>query len=349
MAINYKFWKNKKVLITGHTGFKGSWLCIYLFFLGAKIIGYSLKPNKNQKLFKLLKIRKFILKNYYGNIQNKNNLEKVIKKEKPEIIFHLAAQSLVINSYINPLENYKTNLMGSVNLLEIIRKLKYIRSVIFVTTDKCYKVNKNKKKYKETDEIGGTDPYSSSKACAEILVNSYKKTYFNNTKLNIATARSGNIIGGGDWNKDRLIPDIFKSIINKKKLIIRNINHTRPWLFVLDSLTGYLILAEKNYKSKKYSEAWNFAPNQNKSVKDIINYAIKKNLIKNYKIQKNSKSIETSKLDLNSNKSKKILLWNTKLSFHQSLDYTIDWYNNFLNKKNMHLETMKQIQKYVKI
>ena len=347
--IDYNFFKKKTILITGHTGFKGSWLSYWLYLLGANVIGYSLRPNKNQKLFEILKIRKYIFKNYYGNIQNKNNLEKVIKREKPEIIFHLAAQSLVINSYINPLENYKTNLMGSVNLLEIIRKLKYIRSVIFVTTDKCYKVNKNKKKYKETDEIGGVDPYSSSKACAEILVNSYKKTFFNNTKLNIATARSGNIIGGGDWNQDRLIPDIFKSIINKKKLIIRNINHTRPWLFVLDSLTGYLILAEKNFKNKKYAAAWNFAPNENKSVKDILNYAIKKKLIKNYKLQKDLKNIETSKLDLNNNKSKKQLYWNAKLSFHETLDYTFDWYNNFLNKKNMYLETMKQIQKYIKV
>jgi len=349
MVINYQFWKNKKILITGHTGFKGSWLCIYLHFLGAKIIGYALKPNENQKLFKILKIKKFIYKNYYGNIQNKNNLQNVIKKEKPEIIFHLAAQSLVINSYLNPLENFKTNLMGSVNLLEIIRKIQYVKSLVFVTTDKCYKIKKIKKKYKETDELGGTDPYSSSKACAEILVNSYKKTFFNNCKLNVATARSGNIIGGGDWNLNRLIPDIFKSIINKKKLIIRNINHTRPWLFVLDSLTGYLILAEKNFKNKKYAEAWNFAPNQNKSVKDILNYAIKKKLIKNYKLQKDSKNIETSKLDLNNNKAKKKLYWNAKLSFHETLDYTFDWYNNFLNKKNMYLETMKQIKKYIKI
>jgi CDP-glucose 4,6-dehydratase len=349
MAINYKFWKNKKVLITGHTGFKGSWLCIYMHFFGAKIIGYALKPNKNQKLFKILKIEKFIYKNYYGNIQNKNSLEKIIKKEKPKIIFHLAAQSLVINSIINPLQNFKTNLMGSVNLLEIIRKSRYVRSVVFVTSDKCYKINKIKDKYKETDELGGTDPYSSSKACAEILVNSYRKTFFNNSKLNIATARSGNIIGGGDLNQNRLLPDIFKSIINKKKLQVRNINHTRPWLFVLDSLTGYLILAEKNFKNKKYATAWNFAPNQNKSVKDIVNYAIKKKIIKNYGLQKKSQNIETSKLHLNSDKSKKQLNWNTKLSFHETLNYTFNWYNSFLNKKNMYIETLKQIQKYIKI
>jgi CDP-glucose 4,6-dehydratase len=348
MEINYKFWKNKVVLITGHTGFKGSWLCIYLHFLGAKIIGYALKPNKNQTLFKILKISKFIHKNYFGNIQNKSNLEKIIKKDKPKIIFHLAAQSLVINSCLNPLDNFKTNLMGSVNLLEIIRKLPYAISVVFVTSDKCYKINKIKKKYKETDELGGTDPYSSSKACAEILVNSYKKTFFYNSEINIATVRSGNIIGGGDWNQNRLIPDIFRSIINKKKLLIRNINHTRPWLFILDALTGYLKVAEKIFKNKKYSEAWNFAPNYNKSVKEIVKYALKKKFIKNYKIQKKSHNIETLKLDLNNNKSKKILKWKNKLNFFKTLDYTFDWYNNLLNEKDMHLETIKQIQKFIK-
>lgn len=349
MGVSNKFWRGKRVLITGHTGFKGSWLSIYLNYLGAKIIGYSLKPNKDQKLFKLLKLEKTIFKNYYGNIQNIKNLEKIIHKEKPKIIFHLAAQSLVLSSYEDPLENFKTNLMGSVNILEALRKSKFVKSVIFVTSDKCYKINNSVKKYRETDELGGLDPYSCSKACAENLVISYNKSFFENSKINLATVRSGNIIGGGDWSKNRLLPDMFRSISNKKKLIVRNINHTRPWLFILEALTGYLILAEKNYKSKKFVGAWNFSPNKNKSVNNIINYAIQKKIISGYKIQKNSKKIENPKLDLYNYKSKKYLNWNTKLTFYESLDYTFNWYKKFLSKQNMYSETMKQIHTYLKL
>ena len=324
-----KFWSKKKVFITGHTGFKGSWLCIMLSYLNSTIDGYSLKPKKNS-LFNKSMISKDLRSNTYADINDIKKLKNKLKKCKPEIIFHLAAQPLVLESYKEPLKTFNTNLTGTLNLLESIRGVKSIKSVVIITTDKVYKVSKNNKSYKELDELGGHDPYSASKVCTEIAVDSYIKSFFKNTGLQnkISTARAGNVIGGGDFSKYRLVPDIIYSINNNIKLNIRNPDHIRPWQHVLDPLTGYLTLAEKQFKNKINNEqhAWNFGPNKNNSKKviDIVKH-IKKSTKLRYTLIKNIKFKETNILKLSSLKAKKKLNWVSKWNLSESLAKTLEW------------------------
>lgn len=352
------FWKNKRVLITGHTGFKGSWLTFYLHNLGSKVTGYSLKPESYHKLFFSLNIKKKISYNIYGNILDKKKLQNVINKYKPEIIFHLAAQPFVIDSYIDPLNTINTNINGTVNLLDIIKSNVHIKSVVIITTDKCYKVMEDRGGglifYKEDSELGGKDPYSASKACVELLTKSYVNSFFNYDKKNncpnISTARSGNILGGGDWGKYRLIPDIINISNSNKIITIRNSNSVRPWIHILDTLTGYLKLAEKSYSSKKYVGAWNFSPleKKTKSVKDIIYYFLFNKIIekKQIKIIKNN-YFETKTLMLNSNKARRFLKWKQKLSFSETLRFTLEWYDAYKKDKNMEQFSLKQIEEYL--
>lgn len=351
--IKNNFWFNKKVLITGHTGFKGSWLSFYLSCLGCKIIGYSLSPQKQHKLYSILNIKKRVKHNIFGNIQNKLKLFKVIQKYKPEIIFHLAAQPIVIDSYQDPNETINTNVIGTANLLEIIKKNTIIKSVVIVTSDKCYKVEGKKiLSFKEDSELGGLDPYSASKACAEILTNSYIRSFFYTSKnkaARVSTARSGNILGGGDWGKYRLMTDIVNAKINNKILKLRNISAVRPWIHVLDTLTGYIELAKKNYISKEFVGAWNFSPMEKpKTVKKILEYCIKNNLLeKNKIIYSKKKYHETKILMLNSSKARSKLKWKPKFNFNETLDYTFDWYEAYRAKKNMELFSYEQIKKFI--
>ncbi len=333
-----KFWKKKKVLITGHTGFKGSWLSIILNFLNSKIYGYSLTPKTNSLYIKS-KIKNCFAESAYGDINDLNKLKKFIKRIKPEIIFHMAAQPLVLDSYKDPLNTFSTNVLGTVNLLEIIKSTNSIKSVVIITTDKVYKINNKNKAYSETDELGGYDPYSSSKVCAEIAVNSYVQSFFNKTKLKnkVATARAGNVIGGGDFAKNRLVPDILNALNKKRKLVIRNPSQIRPWQHVLDPLMGYLLLAEKQYNGKirSLNNCWNFGPDKSnfKKVIEIVKY-IKKNSKLEYRIKKNKNYKETDILKLNSFKTKKILGWFTKWSINESLNRTIEWNNLVIKGKS---------------
>ena len=332
-----KFWKKKRVFITGHTGFKGSWLCIVLNHLGSKIIGYSLRPEKNS-LFNKSKIIKNLTSNHFSDINNIIKLKKALRQAKPEIIFHLAAQPLVLKSYKKPLETFSTNMIGTANLLELIREIKSIKSVVIITTDKVYKINKRNIEYEEFNQLGGFDPYSTSKVGTEIIVNSYVKSFFNKTNLKykISTARAGNVIGGGDFSKNRLVPDIIKAINNNKKLIIRNPNQIRPWQHVLDPLMGYMRLAEKQYKGKikDTNNCWNFGPDKKnfKKVIDIVNFIKKINKF-NYNIKVSKYYKETEVLKLNSTKAKKVLGWSSKLSIRDTLNKTIEW-NNLVKKGN---------------
>jgi CDP-glucose 4,6-dehydratase len=355
IMINKNFWKNKKVLITGHTGFKGSWLSFYLHYLGCDIVGYSLKPKPYHKLFSLLNIKKKISYNIFGNILDKKKLSKIINRHKPEIIFHLASQPFVIDSYIDSLNTINTNTIGTTNILDLLKKNTHVKSLVIVTTDKCYKVKKKGLVfYKENSELGGLDPYSASKACAEILTASYVNSFFNNSKAkitsNISTVRSGNILGGGDWGKYRLIPDIINAYDSNKVIKIRNFNSIRPWIHVLDTLTGYINLAEKNYFSKKFVGAWNFGPlgKKNKKVKDIFHYCLINKFIKKTQIKFiNSNYKETKTLMLNNSKARKFLKWNPSLSFLETLKFTFDWYKANKNKKNMEQFSLEQIKKYL--
>jgi len=347
-----KFWNKKKVFITGHTGFKGAWLCIILRYLNSSIYGYALKPEKNG-LFDKSKIGKKIASSTYAEINNISKLKKMIIQSKPEIIFHLAAQPLVLESYKKPLKTFTTNIVGTLNVLECIRKIKSVKSVVIITTDKVYKINKKNINYKELDQLGGGDPYSASKVAAEVVVESYINSFFNNTVLKnrISTARAGNVIGGGDNSKNRLVPDIIRAINNKKKINIRNPNNVRPWQHVLDPLMGYLILAKNQYKNKINNKipSWNFGPSKKnfKRVIDIIKY-VKKLQYFDYKLLKNNKFEETSILKLNSTKAMKELKWISKWDLNKSLKKTIEWNNLFKKGVSSRNLCEKQFLMYIK-
>lgn len=329
-----KFWKNKSVLITGHDGFKGTWLTAFLIMLGAKVVGVSNSKKKDRMFFESLKLDNK-LKIYNSNIQNFKSIKKIINNHNPQIVFHLASQSIVSESFENPIENYKTNLMGIINLFENLKNSKKLKSVIVATSDKCY-LNNEKKEFKETDSLGGDDPYSSSKACQEIISHSYYKSFFEKKKISLITLRAGNVIGGGDFTKNRLVPDIFRSIYENKAIIIRNPNHIRPWQNILDTTYIYMYVAYFNFNNQfKYSGSYNVGPSKKNllSVKKLVNLFSSYKLIKNIKII-NSDKIFTEKkfLALNSDKLKKNFNFKNKISIND-LSSIFKIYDKFYNKK----------------
>ena len=347
--LNLGFFRGKKIFITGHTGFKGSWLTYLLYLSGAKIAGYSLKPKNKHDNFYLFGLDKKI-KNYYNDVRDEKDLKNKIKKFNPDIIFHLAAQSLVKESFETPKFTFTTNVIGTLNILEISRKIKNIKSIIIVTSDKCYKNYERKKGYKEDDEIGGVDPYSASKAASENLFYSYLKSFFE-SKINVGlvSVRSGNVIAGGDWSKDRIIPDLIKSIMFKKDFIVRSPNSIRPWMHVFDSINGYLILSKKIYGNNKLNGSWNFGPNNNNvMVKEIVNKIIKFiGIKKKVLVKKNKKIKETNALNLDTQKSRKFLNWRPKLTLTQTLRNTAEWYLIYMkDKKDILKISEKQIQNF---
>jgi len=355
MGIDKKFWKDKKVFITGHTGFKGPWLCIWLSSMGANITGYALKPEKTPNLFELTGTEKLIT-SIIGDIRDKSLLEEALLRIKPHIVIHMAAQALVRKSYENPSETYDTNIMGTVNLFEAIRVCKSVRAVINVTTDKCYENKEWYWPYRETDPLGGYDPYSASKACSEIITASYRRAFFNPEKHNfhgtgVASARSGNVIGGGDWSKDRLFPDCFKALMKNEKIIIRNPGATRPWQHVLEPLGGYIMLGEKLYISgKDYSEAWNFGPEDSDS--KTVEWLVKKLCEKwdskaCYEIDKSIQPHEAFSLKLDSSRAKAGLGWTPKWNIEKAIGKTIEWMKAYEEKKDMKEVCLKQIEDYI--
>jgi len=354
MAIKFKEFKkaffNKRILITGHTGFKGSWLTAFLSTYSCKIYGVSKDIPTNPSHYRLLKIKN--LKNFKVDITNLKLLKNVIYKVKPDYIFHLAAQSLVKTSYEDPNMTFTTNSIGTLNILETLRHLKKKCTVVMITSDKSYKNLEIKRGYKETDLIGGEDPYSASKGCAELIIQSYINSYFKkNDKISIAVGRAGNVIGGGDWSKDRLIPDCFKLWSEGNASIIRNPNSTRPWQHVIEVVYGYILLAKKLHNDTKiHGQVFNFGPSYKKNYKviEILKYL---NLFwKNckWKIKKsNTNQKESVLLKLNSNKANEILKWKTTLSFKETLIYTLNWYKEYYSKKSK-IITFKQIDNYKK-
>jgi len=344
------FYKNKKVLVTGATGFKGAWLCHWLVMLGAKVYGIGYNPNKNKNLFYSLKLEKKIKLKLF-DIRNKKKLESFVKTYKPIIVFHLAAQPLILESYKKPYLTYTVNSLGTLNILETVKNNNTIKSLVCITSDKCYESNNSTKGFKETDKLGGEDPYSGSKASAEIMIGTYQKSFFNKKKCGIASARAGNVIGGGDWSENRLIPDSINSIMKNKTIYIRNPNFNRPWQHVIEPLYGYLILAKKIYKEpKRYSGPWNFGTKKNtvtnvlKIVKAIVKFWGKGKI--NFK--KNQKYYEQTNLQLNINKSKKFLKWEPKYSIIKSIHVTVNWYKKVLVEKySIEKITTEQIQDYM--
>ena len=347
-----KNYKNLKVLVTGTTGFKGAWLANWLSILGAKVIGVSLKPEKGSILFNCFKLNKKI-KQYYTDIKNFKNLNEIIKKNKPDIIFHLAAQSIVSQGFEEPLQTIQTNVLGSANILESYR-LNKIPALVYITSDKCY-LNLNKKKnYKETDVLGGFDNYSSSKASAEIIFSSYFHSYFSKKKfLSVSSARAGNVMGGGDMKKNRIIPDIIKSLKFNKKLFLRKPNATRPWQHVLEPISGYLLIGDKLLNKKLKSNlipSWNFGPKlKNCKTVEVITNLVKKNWKKKnikIKINSNNNYHESKFLSLNIQKARKELRWEPKLNLEETIKLTVDWYNAYFEHKNIVNFTRDQIQQF---
>ncbi len=345
-----KFWINKKVYITGHTGFKGSWMLIILNLLGAKLYGFSLKPKK-KSLFNQARCYDFLKKNIYADIKNINLLKKNIDNIKPDILFHLAAQPLVSEAFYDPLKTFNTNIIGTLNVLEVLRKNKSIKSVVIITTDKVYRINNFNKSYKETDELGGREPYSISKVCSELITKSYVETFFKEKflKNKVSTARSGNVIGGGDYSPNRLMPDIIKSKNSKKKLLIRNPNHIRPWQHVIEPTIGYLKLAEEQFKKKLLHKnpSWNFGPTKSNfvKVKEVVNIVQKKHKMK-IKFSKKKKFFETDILKLDSSKAKKILNWYPKWNIKKSIENVIEWDDQLKKNKNAKQICENQIKNY---
>lgn len=345
---DYKDFKNKKVLITGTTGFKGSWLAFWLSYLGAKVYGVALKADHDAILFKNLNIQKKIYQSYF-DICDFNKLNELIKKIKPDVIIHLAAQSIVSFSYLEPLKTFKTNIIGSANILESFRRNK-LPALVYITSDKCYLNLNQNKSFKEQDKLGGLDNYSSSKASAENIFLSYHSSYFKQLdELRAASARAGNVIGGGDFKQDRIIPDIIRAIIKKKSLMIRSPNATRPWQHVLEPLSGYLLLAHKILNKKLKNDLmpnWNFGPEKKncKTVLYLTNEFVKK-LNKKAKIKVNLKSkfSESKFLSLDISKSKKELKWKPKLSFIETVQYTAEWYKALIYKNDIEKITIEQI------
>jgi CDP-glucose 4,6-dehydratase len=352
--INKSFWKNKKVLITGHTGFKGGWLSMWLNELGAKISGYALDPEGKFNFFNVNNIKKIFEYDFRGDILNFKNFKQSVNICNPEIIFHLAAQSSVIVSYKNPIKTINTNVLGTANLLEIIKNKTNIKSVIIVTTDKVYENKETNKKYNENSRLGGSDVYSGSKAASELIINSYVRSFFLNSTCNIATVRAGNCIGGGDWTKDRIVKDCVDSFFKNKDLIIRKPMATRPWQHVLEPIHGYLSLSEKLFLNKnksKFVGSWNFGPNYKNNL-NVISLAklIKKKIGSKSRIviRKNNKFKESTKLSISSIKAFQNIGWFSRISILKTLDMIISWYAAHLRKENMFLFTRKQILEFQK-
>ena len=355
--MNSDFWKNKKILLTGHTGFKGSWLSIWLKKLGVELIGFSKDIPTKPSIFELAKVSEGMT-SIIGDINDFSLIQKVIEKNKPEIVIHMAAQSLVRRSYENPIETFATNVMGTANLLQSINTTRNTKVVINVTSDKCYENSGAETIFSEDSPMGGYDPYSSSKGCAELVTSSFRNSFFNakefdDHKLSLSTVRAGNVIGGGDWAKDRLIPDIINSISNGTPVRIRNIKSIRPWQFVLEPIHGYLLLVEKMWNNgKNFSESWNFGPEESecKSVERILKKISEECDDKfswEYDIENNPHESKILKLDCT--KAKKRLGWNTKLNTDEAIKWTINWYQEYFKRSDMKACTENQIDQFTSL
>jgi CDP-glucose 4,6-dehydratase len=346
--INLDFFKNKCVLVTGHTGFKGAWLTQWLVSLGANVVGYSLKGTPNTQLFESLNLRSEII-HYDGDINEYDSLHKIVVEHKPEIVFHLAAQAIVKTSYENPIDTFKTNVIGTINLLDSIRKVDSVQVAVIVTSDKCYKNEEKQFGFKETDPMGGDDPYSASKACAELAIHSYRKSFFQNSNTKIVSVRAGNILGGGDWSKDRIVVDAVTSIRNNEEILLRDPSAVRPWQHVLDATYAYLAVAIYTDKNKEdFVPAWNFGPSESEvlNVESLVQMIIKYYGKGSYSNIGEKKYHEANYLKLNVSLSKEKLNWKLKLNNDEIISKTIEWYKEFEKNKDAKHITLKQISEY---
>jgi CDP-glucose 4,6-dehydratase len=347
--IDKEFWPGKRVFLTGHTGFKGSWLAIWLSHLGCNVLGYALSPDSKPSLFDVAKVSK-VIDSKIGDIRDQELLYESMVGFNPDILIHMAAQPLVRYSYDNPVETYEINVIGTAKVLEVARSCNNLKAIINITTDKCYENVGFDKSYKETDPMGGYDPYSSSKGCAELVAASYRRSYLNDLGIGIASARAGNVIGGGDWASDRLIPDILRSFQNNEPVIIRNPKATRPWQNVLEPLSGYLILAQKIYNNKDYSEGWNFGPREQdvESVDWILDKMIAEWPGSTWRLDQDSNPHEAGFLKLDISKAEFKLGWKPLWELSLTLKKIILWHKAWKNKEDMHAVCIAEIKEYMK-
>lgn len=345
------FYKGKRIFLTGHTGFKGSWLTLWLKSLGAEVLGYSLEPNTEPSMFEELRIYGHC-RNEFGNILEAKKLNEAMKQFKPDMVFHLAAQPLVRLSYSEPVMTYQTNVIGTLNVLEAARKCGSVKAFVNITTDKCYENKEVARGYKEDEPMGGYDMYSSSKGCVEIMSSSYRRSFLQDDECYaMATARAGNVIGGGDWAADRLIPDCVRYINDGKQIEIRNPIAVRPWQHVLEPLSGYLLLGKKLFEEgKKYAEGFNFGPNEDSVLKvaevaqKVVEYYGKGEVV----VHKRDDLHEANLLMLNIEKAERVLGWTPTYTADEAIEKTIEWYKNFYDNDNedMFGFTLGQIAEY---
>jgi CDP-glucose 4,6-dehydratase len=347
--IDPQFWHGKRVFLTGHTGFKGSWLSLWLAHLGSSIKGYALEPVTSPSLFELAQVKNLV-ESHIGDIRDQDSLHKAMVDFNPDILIHMAAQPLVRYSYNKPIETYEVNVIGTAKVLEVARSCSNLKAIINITTDKCYENNGLDKSYKETDPMGGHDPYSSSKGCAELVASSYRRSYFSDLGVGLASVRAGNVIGGGDWAEDRLIPDILKSFQKKESVKIRNPKATRPWQHVLEPLSGYLVLVQKLYNNTDYSQAWNFGPNPEdvKPVEWILGKMTSNWPGAKWELVKDSSPYEAAFLKLDIHKSKSNLDWQPSWNLEATLQKIISWHLAWINNENMQSFCVKEINDYMR-
>ena len=333
-----QFWRNRKVLITGHTGFKGSWLSLWMHKLGAEVYGYALRPETQPNLFTTADLP-FLCNSCFADIRDLDALKLYFNQVNPEIVFHLAAQPLVRQSYLDPLETLSTNVIGTANVFEAALQTPSLKAVVNVTSDKCYQNDGTDHVFKENDPLGGDDPYSASKACAEIITQSYRTSFLNNAHIALASVRAGNVIGGGDWAKDRLIPDIINSLITKQRLQIRYPKAVRPWQYVLEPLSGYLLLAKKLIQDpQKFQSAWNFGPNA-QDAKEVLWIAERIALLwggdANFTINRNPEPHEAESIKLDITKSKNILGWHPIVGLNYAMKSIVKFHKAHQSNKNI--------------
>jgi CDP-glucose 4,6-dehydratase len=337
LALDPEFWRDRAVFVTGHTGFKGGWLATWLLAMGAKVTGYALAPDTQPSYFDLCRLGER-MQSLVGDVRNEAQLRRALAQTRPEVVFHLAAQALVRRGYREPLNTFVTNVVGTANLLEALREIPSVRAVVVVTSDKCYEDRELERGYQEVDPLGGGDPYAASKACAELVAGAYRRSFFgdSNSPLALATARAGNVIGGGDWAEDRLVPDAIRALHESNTLIVRNPRAVRPWQHVLEPLSGYLMLAERLYlEGDKWGGAWNFGPDDAETitVADLADKLIQHWGAGNWKPAScNDHLREALQLKLDCTKAVQLLCWRPSLTVDQAVKMTVDWYREALAK-----------------
>lgn len=347
--MNPSFWTGKTVFLTGHTGFKGGWLAHWLYELGASVHGYSLEPPTQPNFFTETHLRNRLVSSIIGDIRDLAALTKALNKAKPDIIIHMAAQPLVRESYNTPVETFAANVMGTVNVLEAARRVGTAKAIVNITTDKCYENKEWLWSYRENDRLGGHDPYSASKACAEIAAAAYRDSFLADANIHLASVRAGNVLGGGDWATDRLIPDFLRALDAGETLQIRSPNAVRPWQHVLEPLSGYLLLAEKLYtEGRAFAEAWNFGPNDDdaKPVSWIVDQLCARIPGAKWQTENAQQPHEAGLLKLDSSKAKTKLGWMPRWNLETALNKTIAWHQAWRTKENMVAITSAQIQAY---